>query len=191
MNADTSDLRDQLRTVILGTGDALSTPDELTPDDWLSLIERASIANSDTSTILSQAVLSARAAGVSWEAIGSRLGMTRQAAQQRFGKGSTPGDVAIEPDRRRVTGLTAFNEIAELNRLGAWGWHSVGNGPLYHDVERDDVQWEHRRVIGFLAHADELQRDGWVQAGTPWFPWVYWARPTKKPALPGSPFVED
>ena len=39
-------------------------------------------------TAISQAVTGLRAAGYSWAEIGSRLGVTRQAAQQRWGQAS-------------------------------------------------------------------------------------------------------
>jgi hypothetical protein len=45
----------------------------------------------DLDTAISQAVTGLRACGYSWADIGLRLGITRQAAQQRWG-GDNPGD---------------------------------------------------------------------------------------------------
>lgn len=175
----------QLRVIVYGSDTQLSEAPEGDPGEWLKLILRANQANNETTDILSEAVLAARAASVSWEAIGSALRISRQAAQQRFGKDrGTTAEVA--PDWRRMTDLTAINEMAELNRVGRYGWHSVGNGPFYHDVVRDVVQWEHRRT-SFLVDGAQMARDGWQRAGSPWFPWVYWARPIDEPALAGDP----
>ena len=53
--------------------------------DHLVLVRRCEDANLATRDLLLQAVNSARGAGHSWSAIGEVLGMSRQAAQQRFG----------------------------------------------------------------------------------------------------------
>jgi hypothetical protein len=44
----------------------------------------------DTNDAITQAVRSLRAAGYSWAEIGSRLGVTRQVAQQRWGRPTRP-----------------------------------------------------------------------------------------------------
>jgi hypothetical protein len=185
----TAEFRDQLRAVVLGQDEELLSQLDANATDpgvWLDLIVRANEANNETADILAEAVLSARAAGVSWEAIGSTLRISRQAAQQRFGR---TREEEFETSRQfhQMEGLHAFNEMAELKRVGAYGWHSVGNGPLYHLLERDGVRWEHLRVT-FLADFDALAEQGWRRAGTPWFPWVYLARPTREAALVGNPF---
>jgi len=174
----------QLRVIIHGSDDALSGQLPESPEAWLDLIVRAKQAHDETADILAEAVMAARAADVSWEAIGSALQISRQAAQQRFGR--SPRSVEdIEPDWRRMTGLTAYNEMSELNRVGRYGWHSVANGPFFHDVVRDTVQWEHQRTT-FLVDTARMAREGWQRAGRPWFPWLYWARPTDEPALEGA-----
>jgi hypothetical protein len=80
-------------------------------------------------------------------------------------------------------GLTAFNEMAVLEKAGQYGWHSVSYGPLFHLLERDDMQWEHRRVYAWSRRRSELARDGWQPVGNGWFPWSYYARPTSVPAI--------
>lgn len=185
---ETADLRDQLRAVVLGADAELHGRLTETHDAWRTLIARADTANRETTKILSETVMSSRASGLSWEAIGQELGMSRQAAQQRFGRSAGADAATDAPDRHRMTGLHAFNEMEELNRVGEYGWHSVGNGPLYHDLKRDDVQWEHRREVGFMRNQTQLRENGWEQAGTMWFPWVYWTRRTDRPAREGNPF---
>lgn len=175
--------RNQLRELIFGSDAGLSDRLLEDPAAWRELIVRAKEADNETTDILMEAVLAARAADVSWESIGSALQISRQAAQQRFGKARSEDNAG--PDQRRFFGLTAFNEIGELNRVGRYGWHSVGNGPLYHAVERDELQWEHHRTT-FPTDPARMERDGWQRAGSGWFPWVYWKRRLDVPALEGD-----
>ncbi len=110
--------------------------------------------------------------GKSWTAIGAELGMSRQAAQQRFGD----RDSATGGHEERWLGpVTAFDEMAELELAGRQGWHTVEAGMLRHRMVRTDRQWEHKRVLwsGVRRHA----RDGW-QVGCRAFPWVYLIRET-------------
>jgi hypothetical protein len=61
---------------------------EIDSDTWASPLERVGLADSLTTSalwVLSSAVNEARAAGCSWEKIAAMLGVTKQAAQQRFG----------------------------------------------------------------------------------------------------------
>ncbi len=149
----------------------------------LDLVVLTSRAHTETGNLARAAVSSARAAGWSWEAVGSALGMSRQAAQQRFG---LKIDVyENSPERRRLVGLTAANEIDQLNTWGEQGWHSIGYGPFFHDVERSDSRWEHRRVVVGSRKVRELE-SGWERVGTMWFPWVYFKRPVNGSVAPGD-----
>ena len=53
-------------------------------------VHRVAVRIGQAERELTLAVADARAAGVSWQGIGDALGITRQAAQQRFGKASGP-----------------------------------------------------------------------------------------------------
>jgi hypothetical protein len=77
--------------------------------------------------------------------------------------------------------VTALDEMERLAELGRQGWHSVAFGTLYHDLERADQQWEHKRVVAFTHGRRELESDGWSRIGGMWFPWAYYSRPTGKP----------
>ncbi|TWH03186.1 hypothetical protein L615_001200000550 [Nocardioides sp. J9] len=172
-----SDLVDTIGRAILAGVDA---------EDQLAVVRRAAEADRATHDLLQQAVTAARAGGHSWAAIGSTLGLTRQAAQQRFGRddaGDDTGDnsnVPDGPEERWLGPVTAFDEMAELEIAGRLGWHTVGAGLLRHRMVRTATQWEHKRVLwtGSLAR---YERDGW-QVGCRALPWVYLVRDTGEPA---------
>ncbi len=173
MTSFRDDLAEGLGAAILSSG--TQDPDPL---DVVSRVVEAEVVVRD---LLRQSVLAARAAGCSWAAIGTVLGMSRQAAQQRFG-GAVTG-VPDDDDRERWLGpVTAFDELPELELAGRLGWHTVEAGILRHRMVRTDTQWEHKRVVwpGSLARNE---RDGW-QIGCRAFPWVYLIRDTGLPAEP-------
>ena len=154
---------------------------EADPTATLELISIAQTAQRTTDDILSDAVRAAREAEHSWSTIGEVLAMSKQAAQQRFGRDrTTAADVDDYPLSQNLYGLNAFNEMARLNEVGRYGWHSIGFGAMFHTVEKSDVQWEHLRMTVGIG----TPGDGWTRVGGMWFPWVYYARPTARAALP-------
>jgi len=52
---------------------------------WLTCVRELGDARREAELVVVQAVHAARAAGEPWEAIGDALGVSKQAAQQRFG----------------------------------------------------------------------------------------------------------
>ena len=154
------------------------------PQAHLDLVVLTRRAQDEVGLLLGSAVAAARAAGWSWEAIGSSLDMSRQAAQQRFGRLSVSSPEATEG--RRLVGLTAMGEMDTLADWGRRGWHSVGFGPMFHDVVKSDVQWDHCRAVVGSRAARGLERNGWERIGTMWFPWIYFKRETDRPAESGE-----
>lgn len=126
--------------------------------------------------MLHRSVAAARAAGVSWARIGTELGMTRQAAQQRFGATGTSPE---SQDERWLGPVTAFEEMAELDIAGRAGWHTVEAGVLTHRMVRTATQWQHRRILWGASWARE-RANGW-QIGCRAFPWIYLVRDTGLP----------
>ncbi|MGA8987062.1 hypothetical protein [Aeromicrobium sp.] len=155
------------------------------PQAHLELAVLTNRAYEEAGRLLRSSVASSRAAGSSWEAIGSALGMSRQAAQQRFGH--LPEVPPPDSEHRQLVGLTAFNEIDQLNVWGAHGWHSVSYGPMFHTVERSSTQWTHKRAVIGSRRARDLESKGWERIGTMWFPWIYLKRPIDLPPEPGEP----
>lgn len=170
--ADLDGLADRLAAAILSDAEP----------DPLSLVTRCFQAEATTKQFTHQAVNAARAAGCSWAQIGAELGMSRQAAQQRFG--SSPDEQDLDAANQRWLGpVTAFDEMAELEIAGRLGWHTIGAGMLRHRMVRTATQWEHRR-LHWPQSAAKLARDGW-QVGCRAFPWIYLIRDTGLPAEPG------
>lgn len=150
-------------------------------DSYLRLVAASRTGAAETSRLLRESIAGARRAGHSWDAIGRVLGVSRQAAQQRFGlpDAVAPADT---PDRRVLSPLTAFDEMAVLEREGRLGWHVVDFGPFFHVVERSDHPWEHRRVpFAVGARLRRLEAEGWIAVGA-WFPWRYLKRQLDGPA---------
>lgn len=176
------ELADLLAQAIAKIDPTISRRLDTDPQAHLDLVVLTSRAHAETRALSMAAVSSARSAGWSWEAIGTALGMSRQAAQQRFGlKAEVRKD---SPEQQRLIGLTASNEIEQLNEWGAKGWHSIAFGPTFHDVEKSSSRWEHRRAVVGSRRARDLEAGGWQRIGTLWFPWIYFKRQVAGPLEP-------
>ncbi|HEU4998118.1 MAG TPA: hypothetical protein VFT68_04175 [Lapillicoccus sp.] len=173
------DLRQALSATLAKVAGADAAEPDL--DRLLELVDVTARAGAETKSLLREAVSSARAAGASWDAIGRVLGMSRQAAHQRFGR---PQDRDDTPGQRILGPVTAASEMEALRVAGRNGWHSVGFGAYQHTLEHSPTQWEHRRIrVVATGTRTRLERDGWRVIGT-WFPWVYLKRDLGIPALP-------
>ena len=188
--AEVTALRAAIAAAVLHTPAGLSTALQDDPQAYLRLVAATRTAAEETSRLLREAVDGARHAGHSWESVGRLLGVSRQAAQQRFG---TPTPFAADtqpsagaPARRVLSPLTAFDEMEVLAEEGRHGWHSVGYGTLFHLVEASPWQWEHRRTLVSIGpRRHRLRDDGWQIVGSMWFPWAYYKRRLDLPAEPG------
>lgn len=184
-------IREAVTSAVLTTPEGLPGALESDPAAHLLLVASAREAADQTSALLRSAVDGARSAGHSWEAIGQALGVSRQAAHQRFAS-PRPADPAAAgptssgataPPRRVVAPVTAFTEMAVLEEAGRKGWHVVSSGTLHHLVERSPWQWEHRRTVWSTgARLRRMLDDGWEIAGDVSFPWTYFKRRTDRPA---------
>ncbi len=169
-----AELRVALEQAILGA--AGSSPGlEQESAAYLRLVQRTDLASRECSALLVDAVRQATRAGNSWAAVGAVLGISRQAAQQRFGAPRASAQMEIPGKRRVITGATAFNEMKMLEIEGAAGNHLVDFGPLYLIVEESDHPWQHLRHFGWQQQA-RLVAEGWTLVGA-WFPFRYYKRP--------------
>ncbi len=151
-------------------------------DDFLALVAAVNDIEVQARSMLCDAVVSARSGGATWAAIGHTLGMTKQAAQKRFAVHPTPDVADLDPNERILGPVTAFDELAELELAGAYGWHSVDFGPYFHRVVRSSTRWEHKRVSMLGRTAKKLERQGWQLIRSE-FPFTYLKRDLGTPAL--------
>jgi len=186
-------LREAVTEAVLSAPDGLRDSISDDPTASLALVAASRVAAEETSRLLQESVANARGAGHSWDAIGRLLGVSRQAAQQRFGPAGPPETTGPErrvgagtPERRVLTPLTVFDEMPVLEREGRRGWHVVDYGTLFHVVEASDRVWEHRRAVWSPAASRTLAADGWVLVGGVSFPWGYWKRPLGEVNAPGG-----
>jgi hypothetical protein len=172
---DAERIRDHVADAVFSGPDDLRAALETEPESYLRLVAAAHVAAEEADRLLHESVTGARHAGHSWDAVGRVLGVSRQAAQQRFK--TSAADTPESPARRVLTGMNAFNEMAALEREGRRGYHLVDFGPFYLVLEASDRAWEHRRTIAPSRAAQRrLEEEGWEPVGT-WFPFRYYARP--------------
>ncbi|MCL2614542.1 MAG: hypothetical protein FWD95_15120 [Nocardioidaceae bacterium] len=164
-------------TDLLGSAILTRAPEAGDTRDPLEVVRRTAQAEEIVGDLLHHSVITARAAGHSWAAIGAALDMTRQAAQKRFGARPEAVD---EAERRTLGPVTAFDEMHELELAGRMGWHTVGAGLLCHRMIRTATQWEHRRVA-WVKSPGRYEKEGW-RIGCKAFPWLYLIRDTGLPA---------
>lgn len=113
----------------------------------------------------SQAVASAQAAGLSWAKIGNALGVSRQAAQQRFD--SRRFEPATASPTTRILGpVSRSDEIEQLMAAGQQGWKLIRSLHGEHVLEHSDCAWEVMRVSVFSPRAMPSAAQGWHAAST-------------------------
>lgn len=119
----------------------------------------------------------ARRTGVSWTEIGNVLGISKQAAQQRFRPAETDDDLAEEKGVTVVRlGATAFNEMAILREEGRKGNELIATGALMLRFRPTGHPWEYRRRIGAMAMPADMKAAGWIYVSS-WLPFHYFKRP--------------
>ena len=178
-------LREAVTEAVLATPAGLREDLGRDPEAALRLVAATRVAAEESSRLLREAVAGARAAGHSWDTLGRLLGVSKQAAQQRFGtptrpgRGSSPSPEGRE--RKLLSPLTSFDEMAVLAEHGRRGWHVVDYGTLFHLVEASDTQWEHHRQPWSPSARRRLEAEGWTLVKSMTFPWGYYKRPLDLP----------
>jgi hypothetical protein len=119
-----------------------------------------------------------RRAGMSWSEIGAALGISRQAAQQRFG--SVDDLEAASEGEIVVSGATAVNEVRLLREEGTKGHELVRTAFLRLVFRATNHPWEHARVVAVNPQhaAAQLGQESWQYVSS-WFPFHYFKRPLR------------
>jgi hypothetical protein len=152
-------------------GDAVGDHD---PEGLLRLVDACSLAVEECGLLQKNAIHQARRADVPWASIGEHLGISRQAAQQRF---APEAETAPGGSVRQIFGATAFNEMQMLAAEGKAGFHLIDFGALSLSVKASPHVWEHRRETALTVDGKRarLEAAGWTYVGS-WFPFHYFKR---------------
>jgi len=163
------------------------------PNAYEDLITVINLVSQEADELLRETIISARHAGLSWDRIGKLLGISRQAAQQRFSAGppahsadgSLAADVTMQPDlfphglpNHLATDPTGFGGIVP----GGGGVlptmvsssPPIGTTTTIDEASDDNVKMLNRagqfgwRCIGFTTWTWTLEMTGtqWVAAAT-------------------------
>lgn len=149
-------------------------------DEFKDAITAAYLVADEGRIDLQRWVDAARRSGLSWTEIGDALGISKQAAQQRFKPDDTSDDTMLtQGDRIVRLGATAFNEMSILREEGENGNELVDIGLLKLILRKTDHQWEYKRRIGGVWMADEMRAEmsnaGWTYVSS-WPPFHYFKR---------------
>lgn len=146
-------------------------------DGFVEAITVAHLVADEGRTQLHRWIDAARRTGLSWTDIGAALGISKQAAQQRFRPAGMDEMVAGDGDEEIVRlGATAFNEMSILRDEGRKGRELMRTGALMLAFRATDRQWDYRRRIGTGAPTAEMRRAGWTYVSS-WLPFHYFKRP--------------
>lgn len=178
-STDEQELRTKVTAVALEWAERRSPP--FTGEhkgDFGEVIEAAHIVADESRLSLQRWIDAGRRAGMSWAEVGDALGISKQAAQQRFRSDPPPGGAQAQDLIEVRLGATAFNELRILRREGLEGNELVGTGGLVLVFRRSDQQWEYVRLMAVSAHSitAKMSRKGWTYVSS-WFPFHYFKRP--------------
>lgn len=121
----------------------------------------------------------ARRTGLSWTEIGNALGISKQAAQQRFRPAEISENLSEDDDTMIVrVGANAFNEMTILREEGRNGNELVATGAFTLTFRPTDHAWEYCRRIGGAGMKADMKDAGWSHASS-WLPFLYFKRPLR------------
>ena len=183
-NTQERELRIQVSNLIVDWHEQTSgvNVDEADTERFADVIKAAAVIADESGKLLHGWVNSGKRAGLSWAEIGALMGVSRQAAQQRFAPGGTSmvvGTVGTEEDGFVVrSGMNAFNEVAAMEDEGRRGNELVGAAPFKLYFAPRDGWWENTRITAIRRRGAVIkhhEEEGWTHAFT-WSPFVYLTR---------------
>lgn len=172
-------LRSKTTGLVVEWSEALTPPfSGQRKGEFVDVIEAAHVVSDEARLGVHRWVDAGRRAGMSWTEVGATLGISKQAAQQRF-RSATEEQHPSEHDLIEVRlGPTAFNEMRVLKDEGLKNNELVRTGALALVFRRTRTQWEHTRVVAVSPHVvmGRMSREGWTYVSS-WFPFHYFKRP--------------
>lgn len=171
-------LRDKVALIMVEWAEGRQPPfTGETVEGFPDAIVAAHLVADETRLVLHRWIDAARRTGLTWSEIGDALGISKQAAQQRFRSSDPVGLLDGHPGEAVIRlGATAFNEMSILRAEGRKGNELIGTGPLALHFRKTHHAWEHCRVIALRAPIDAMAEKGWGYASS-WAPFHYFKRP--------------
>lgn len=158
---------------LAGSGASQRRADEATPDELLGYVTKLEALAGTVQLIQHDAVSAARSAGCSWTQVGDALGVSKQAAQQRF---RVRLDEPASRDLRVLGPIGRDQELEALAEAGREGWRLKESRTVTHVLEWTGEPWEIVRRSLFQPTIMPHPRDGWVAASVR-FPDAFYQRP--------------
>ena len=144
--------------------------------DFADAIAAAQVVADEGRLILHRWIDAARRTGLSWAEIGDALGISKQAAQQRFKSSDSDDELSHDQGEEVVRfGATAFNELSILRAEGRKGNELIRTGALTLIFRRTACEWEYQRKLGAKPPIAEMEKSGWIYASS-WAPFHYFKR---------------
>jgi hypothetical protein len=171
-------LRDKTAALLLEWAEERSPPfTGETKDGFADALVAAYLVAEESKVGLQRWIDAARRTGMSWTEIGETLGISKQAAQQRFRLQTSTDDEDLSNGHEIVRlGATAFNEMTILRDEGLKGNELVRTAALTLIFRPTEQCWEYRRRIGAAPTIAEMKRAGWTYVSS-WLPFHYFKRP--------------
>ena len=144
-------------------------------EELADMIVAAYLASDESRWSLHRWIDAGRRAGLSWTEIGGLIGVSKQAAQQRFGSPGASPDMEDGTVSVRL-GATAFNEMQILQQEGERKRELLGTGLLSLKFRQTEQIWEYKRTAGAQALTEQLAGQGWSYVSS-WFVFHYFKRP--------------
>ena len=135
------------------------------------------VATEESRLALHRWIEASRRAGFSWADIGALIGISKQAAQQRFGGSEPVADPGSDPIVIRHRATSADEKVDA--RRGGPGRPGAGRYRQRRklDLRQTGRRWDYERIAGLFPDSvrRQMERKGWTWVST-WYPFHYFKR---------------
>ncbi|MEN3749887.1 hypothetical protein TPR58_22130 [Sphingomonas sp. HF-S3] len=172
------DIRDKTSAVVLAWAADRQPPfTGETAEGFTEAITVAHLVADEAKLSLHRWIDAARRTGISWTEIGNALGISKQAAQQRFSVGGTDAPL-LQTGGELIFRRVRYSAVGEMNILreeGLRGSELVATENNALVFRATNEIWEYRRRIGFGSMRKAMASEGWTLVST-WPPLSYFKR---------------